>query len=51
MADTPETKPTDDVSALAWVHNELRRSLENAHKSLRRYLKESDSAAPGCGRT
>ena len=45
MADTPETKPTDDVSALAWVHNELRRSLENAHKSLRRYLKESDSAA------
>jgi chemosensory pili system protein ChpA (sensor histidine kinase/response regulator) len=33
----------DDVSALAWVHGELRRSLENAHKALRRHLKESDS--------
>ncbi len=35
--------PADDLSTLAWVHDELRRSLETAHKSLRRYLKESDA--------
>jgi len=34
---------THDLSALAWVHDELRRSLEAAHKSLRRYLKEADA--------
>ncbi len=45
MADTADPKPTDDLSALAWVHNELRRSLETANKALRRYLKESESAA------
>ncbi|MFT3817704.1 MAG: Hpt domain-containing protein [Rubrivivax sp.] len=45
MADTADTKPTDDLSALAWVHNELRRSLETANKALRRYLKESELAA------
>ncbi|MEF7614800.1 Hpt domain-containing protein [Aquincola sp. MAHUQ-54] len=33
---------TDDLTALAWVHEELRRSLEIAHKSLRRHLKEAD---------
>ena len=33
----------DDLSALAWVHDELRRSLEAAHKSLRRYLKEAEA--------
>ncbi|MDE2615208.1 MAG: hybrid sensor histidine kinase/response regulator, partial [Burkholderiales bacterium] len=33
----------DDLSALAWVHGELRRSLENAHKALRRHLKESET--------
>jgi chemosensory pili system protein ChpA (sensor histidine kinase/response regulator) len=33
----------DDLSALAWVQGELRRSLEHAHKALRRYVKESDS--------
>ncbi len=32
--------PGEDLSALAWVHDELRRSLELAHKALRRYLKE-----------
>jgi len=46
VADTADTKPTDDLSALAWVHNELRRSLEGANKALRRYLKESEVAAP-----
>jgi chemosensory pili system protein ChpA (sensor histidine kinase/response regulator) len=35
--------PGDDLSALAWVHGELRRALENAHKALRRYLKESEA--------
>jgi len=33
----------DDLSALAWVHGELRRSLDAAHKALRRHLKEADS--------
>jgi chemosensory pili system protein ChpA (sensor histidine kinase/response regulator) len=33
----------DDLSALAWVQSELRRSLENAHKALRRFLKESEA--------
>ena len=36
----------DDLSALAWVHDELRRSLEAAHKSLRRYLKEAEARQP-----
>ncbi|MFN0182955.1 MAG: Hpt domain-containing protein, partial [Aquabacterium sp.] len=34
-----------DLSTLAWVHDELRRSLENAHKALRRYLKEAEGAS------
>jgi chemosensory pili system protein ChpA (sensor histidine kinase/response regulator) len=45
VAETSDNKPSDDLSALAWVHSELRRSLENAHKALRRYLKEAESAA------
>ena len=40
-------QPGDDLSALAWVHGELRRSLETAHKSLRRYLKDAESARGG----
>jgi chemosensory pili system protein ChpA (sensor histidine kinase/response regulator) len=40
----PEHTPSaDDLSALSWVHEELRRTLEAAHKSLRRHLRESDS--------
>ena len=39
--------PGDDLSALAWVHGELRRSLETAHKSLRRYLKDAEAASGG----
>ena len=27
-------EPVDDLSTLAWVHDELRRSLETAHKAL-----------------
>ncbi len=34
--------PGDDLSAIAWVHDELRRSLDAAHKSLRRFLKDSE---------
>ncbi len=33
----------DDLSALAWVHDELRRSLETAHKALRRHLREAEA--------
>lgn len=39
----PRSGPSDDLSALAWVHDELRRSLDAAHKSLRRFLKESEA--------
>ena len=34
---------SDDLSALAWVQDELRRSLDAAHKSLRRFLKEAEA--------
>ena len=37
------SEPIDDLSALAWVHDELRRSLEASHKALRRHLKESET--------
>jgi chemosensory pili system protein ChpA (sensor histidine kinase/response regulator) len=40
-----DTETIEDLSALAWVHDELRRSLETAHKAMRRYLKEADAAA------
>ena len=36
---------SDDLSALAWVHEELRRSLDNAHKALRRFVKESEAVS------
>ena len=37
----------DDLSALAWVHGELKRSLETAHKALRRYLKDAETVSGG----
>jgi chemosensory pili system protein ChpA (sensor histidine kinase/response regulator) len=40
-----DTETIEDLSALAWVHDELRRSLEAAHKALRRYLKEAEAVA------
>ena len=54
-ASRPALPPTpgDDLSALSWVQEELRRSLELAHKALRRYLKEQsrlselDTVDPG----
>ena len=33
----------DDLSAVAWVHEELRRSLDAAHKSLRRFIKDLEA--------
>jgi chemosensory pili system protein ChpA (sensor histidine kinase/response regulator) len=36
-------EPQLDLSSLSWVHDELRRSLEAAHKSLRRFVKEQES--------
>ncbi|MBP8272229.1 MAG: hybrid sensor histidine kinase/response regulator, partial [Sphaerotilus sp.] len=36
---------TDDLSALAWVLEELRKTLEAAHKALRRYLREVGAVA------
>ncbi len=44
MATTPMTGPQDDLSPLAWVVDEVRRSLEAAHKALRRYLKEAEAS-------
>jgi chemosensory pili system protein ChpA (sensor histidine kinase/response regulator) len=41
--DARDTALNDDLSALAWVHEELRKSLEAANKSLRRFLKESEA--------
>ncbi|HEY9064582.1 MAG TPA: Hpt domain-containing protein [Burkholderiaceae bacterium] len=34
---------SDDLSALAWVQEELRRSLDAAHKSLRRFVKDTEA--------
>jgi len=36
-----------DLSALAWVADELRRTLDNAHKALRRQLRELETAPHG----
>ena len=44
MSDTM-SEMSNDLSALAWVHEELRRSLDNAHKALRRFVKESESVS------
>ena len=33
-----------DLSAVAWVHEELRRSIDAAHKALRRFLREAETA-------
>ena len=40
-----DTMTSDDLSSLAWVQEELRKSLEGAHKALRRFLKESEGVA------
>ena len=43
-ADRDQTVP-GDLSALAWVQEELRRTLDQAHKSLRRHLRELEQRA------
>ncbi|HET6317097.1 MAG TPA: hypothetical protein VFG86_11610, partial [Chloroflexota bacterium] len=45
MDASQHTETMDDLSALAWVQEELRRSLEAAHKLLRRHLKEVEAAS------
>jgi chemosensory pili system protein ChpA (sensor histidine kinase/response regulator) len=35
----------EDLSAVSWVAGELQRSLDTAHKALRRFLKEAQAAA------
>ena len=48
MTQTPSGSRVDssgDLSAVTWVHVELRRSLEAAHKALRRFVKEADAMA------
>ena len=44
-ATSPAATPggSDDLSALAWVHEELRRSLDAAHKALRRFVKDTEA--------
>ena len=37
------SESSDDLSAVAWVHEELRRSIEAAHKALRRFAKETET--------
>ena len=44
MSDNP-SETTDDLSALAWVQEELRRSLDAAHKALRRFVKDAEAVS------
>ena len=37
------TEQRDDLSTLAWVQEELRRSLDAAHKALRRFVKDTET--------
>ncbi|MCP5285887.1 MAG: Hpt domain-containing protein [Burkholderiaceae bacterium] len=42
MSQEAEPIAGDDLSALAWVQGELRRTLDAAHKALRRYVREAE---------
>ncbi len=42
-ASSPAPATGDDLSAVAWVQEELRRSLDAAHKSLRRFVKDAEA--------
>ena len=47
-SDLRDPLPADgDLTALAWVLDELRRSLDTAHKSLRRLLRDQEMRAAG----
>lgn len=37
------SETTDDLSSLAWVYDGVRRSLDTAHKALRRFVKEREA--------
>ncbi|MBV8604682.1 MAG: Hpt domain-containing protein, partial [Pelomonas sp.] len=41
---TRESEFPPDLSPLAWVHDEVRRTLESVNKSLKRLLRQSDGA-------
>ncbi len=45
MSDIHHSEIPEDLSTLVWVQDELRRSLEAAHKALRRFLKETESSS------
>ncbi|TCP09032.1 Hpt domain-containing protein [Caldimonas thermodepolymerans] len=45
MDSNRDTMTSDDLSSLAWVQEELRKSLDAAHKALRRFLKEFEGAS------
>ncbi len=45
MPPNRDSAPTDDLSALSWVQDELRKTLEAAHKGLRRYLRDAAATA------
>jgi chemosensory pili system protein ChpA (sensor histidine kinase/response regulator) len=45
MSDIHHSETPEDLSTLVWVQDELRRSLEAAHKALRRFVKESESSS------
>jgi chemosensory pili system protein ChpA (sensor histidine kinase/response regulator) len=45
MSDTYHTDTPQDLSTLVWVQEELKRSLEAAHKALRRFLKDTQASS------
>jgi chemosensory pili system protein ChpA (sensor histidine kinase/response regulator) len=45
MSDIHHSETPEDLSTLVWVQDELRRSLEAAHKALRRFVKEAESSS------
>ena len=46
-SDFPDAPPTADLGPLAWVFEELRKSMEGANKALRRFIREAEQARHG----
>ena len=46
---TRESEFPADLSPLAWVQEELRRTLESVHKALRRVLRDTDARSTTLG--
>jgi len=40
----PQDKPVADIGPLAWVFDELRKSLDSANKAIRRFLRETEQS-------